>query len=143
MFSKILITAALAAFANAGGHEGHGPEDPKDYERWGEVMNKEGYTWEAYKTTTDDGWHLTLFRITGRQNEDSTMKKHETPVLVQHGFGMSAVSWAEWNYGETPWPLQLADRGYDVWMSSNRGTTYSNQNDMDGQWSDKDRWNFS
>ena len=90
MFSKILITAALAAFVNAGGHEGHGPEDPKDYERWGEVMNKEGYTWEAYKTTTDDGWHLTLFRITGRENEAPT-EKHETPVLVQHGLGMSAV----------------------------------------------------
>ena len=35
MFRKILITAALAAFANAGGHEGHGPEDPINYERWG------------------------------------------------------------------------------------------------------------
>jgi len=106
-------------------------------------MDREGYSWEAYKTRTDDGWHLTLFRITGRMNEGTDMLKHETPVLVQHGFGMSATSWAGWNMGETPWPLQLADRGYDVWMSSTRGTTYSNYNERDGEWSDEERWNFS
>lgn len=69
------------------------------------------------------------------------MEKHT--VLVQHGFTMSAASWVESNFGETPWPLQLADRGYDVWLSSTRGTTYSNTNEKDGQWSDEDRWDFS
>ena len=28
-------------------------------------------------------------------------------------------------------------------MSSNRGTTYSNVNDRDGAWTDKERWDFS
>jgi pimeloyl-ACP methyl ester carboxylesterase len=56
---------------------------------------------------------------------------------------MSATSWVEDWYDETPWFLKLVDRGYDVWMASNRGTTYSNVNDKDGQWSDEERWDFS
>jgi len=145
MFSKILAVTALAAIANADGHSGHEPEDPAQYPLWADIMDKEGYTWEAYKTRTDDGWHLTLFHITGRMDEDATMdmKKHETPVLLQHGFMESSLSWAGANMGETPWPLQLVDRGYDVWMSNTRGTTYSNEHELDGQWSDEERWNFA
>ena len=57
---------------------------------------------------------------------------------------MNAVSWAEWNEAGTIWPLQLVDRGYDVWMASNRGTApYSDNNKNDGQWTDEQRWNFS
>ena len=108
-------------------------------------MNKEGYTWEAYPLTTEDGWNLTLFRLTGR--EDGRVEhdgKHHAPVLITHGLSMDAVSWAEvvGEDGSASWPLQLVDRGYDVWMANNRGTTYSNVNDKDGQWSDKERWDF-
>ena len=52
--------------------------------------------------------------------------------------------WANWKLGDDPvWPLQLVDRGYDVWMGSNRGTTYCNVNDKDGQWTEQERWDFS
>ena len=54
---------------------------------------------------------------------------------------MSATSWVE-DYEDPIWPLSLVDNGYDVWMASNRGTTYSNVNDKDGQWSDEERWDF-
>ena len=70
------------------------------------------------------------------------MEKLATPVLITHGLTMSATSWVM-DYEEPIWPLLLVDRGYDVWMASNRGTTYSNVNDRDGQWSDKERWDFS
>ena len=57
---------------------------------------------------------------------------------------MDAVAWAEWNNEGTVWPLQLVDRGYDVWMASNRGTSpYSDKNKNDGKWTDEERWNFS
>ena len=57
---------------------------------------------------------------------------------------MDAVNWAESNGLGTIWPLQLVDRGYDVWMASNRGTSpYSDKNKYDDQWTEEQRWNFS
>lgn len=34
-------------------------------------------------------------------------------------------------------------QGYDVWIPSARGTTYSNVNRRDGEWGLKERWDFS
>ena len=83
-----------------------------------------------------------MFRITGRTHEDgSHTERHSTPVLVQHGWSMDALVWAEWNDeggegegGATVWPLKLVDRGYDVWMTNQRATRYSNVNRRDGSW---------
>ena len=105
-------------------------------------MDYEGYTWEPYETVTEDGWHLSLLRITGKVDGSVSTRKHHTPVLITHGLTMSATSWVM-DYEDPIWPLLLVDRGYDVWMASNRGTTYSNVNDRDGQWSDQERWDFS
>ena len=108
-------------------------------------MNKEGFTWKPYTVKTTDGWNLTLFRLTGRIKNVGQKQtvNHDIPVLIQHGSGMDAQTWAEWNIGETVWPLQLVDRGYDVWMTNGRGTAYGNHNDKDGSWSEAERWEFS
>ena len=34
-------------------------------------------------------------------------------------------------------------RGYDVWFGNNRGTPYSDTNRRDGEWSLKEKWDFS
>ena len=39
--------------------------------------------------------------------------------------------------------LPFLDQGYDVWFSNSRGAVYSNTNVRDGEWSLKERWDFS
>ena len=109
-------------------------------------MSKYGYEWEPHKVKTEDGWHLTIFRITGRNGERPSLSeenKGKLPVLMQHGFGQNAASWAGGGLGGPSMPLKLVDEGYDVWFGNNRGVTYSNKHDRDGEWPIAERWNFN
>ncbi|KAJ2943034.1 hypothetical protein O0L34_g15227 [Tuta absoluta] len=81
-----------------------------------ELIAKYGYKVETYTVETEDGYLLALYRIPG--NGD--------PVLLVHGFSLSAVDW--FTVGkESALPGLLADRGYDVWILSARGTTKESQ----------------
>ena len=95
---------------------------------------------------TEDGWHLTMFRITGRNGEKPAKdeaNKDKFPVLIQHGYTSSASNWVGAGVGGPSMPLRLVEEGYDVWMGNNRGVPYSNKHDRDGEWSLWERWNFS
>lgn len=97
-----------------------------------------GHTWELHEVQTEDGWTLAMFRILGNES------KVADPIIVQHSWGQDAHSWlAEGANTGAAWPLQLVERGYDVWMPNSRGTRYSNVNEKDGEWSDIERWDFS
>ena len=49
------------------------------------------------------------------------------PVVLMHGLGCDATSWVDpsWEQVELPIPLHLFNRGFDVYLASNRGTKYS------------------
>ena len=40
-------------------------------------------------------------------------------------------------------PGKIFERGYDVWVPSGRGALNSNVNIRDGEWSLKERWDYS
>ena len=54
--------------------------DPDKYQRWAEGMTKWGYTWEPYEVTTEDGFVVTLFRVTG--NSYGAFKPDKGAVLI-------------------------------------------------------------
>ena len=46
-------------------------------------MDRWGYTFKAYEVTTEDGWILTLFRITGYTDQpERTYAEGTKPIFV-------------------------------------------------------------
>ena len=100
------------------------PQGEGPYPAFEFVMSKHGYTWEPMEVTTEDGYILTLFHVTG--NADGEFTPTQPPVLIMHGGGDDGSSWIgnEYYVGK-PMHLQLADAGYDVFIGNQRGTRYS------------------
>ena len=98
-----------------------------------------GYHWRPYTAVTKDDWELTLFRITGRDEE--VIVSNKPSLLFVHGNKNDAASWVRDQKGK-PVFLELADAGYDVWMGNNRGTRYSNVYRRDSLVTEQQRWAF-
>ncbi|PNW80408.1 hypothetical protein CHLRE_07g316526v5 [Chlamydomonas reinhardtii] len=95
-------------------------------------------------TVRSDGYHLALFRLVLNQPGRSGASPSSTPawqqqpqrggrpprppVLLHHGFPLSANAWLALPR-EEGLPYLLADRGYDVWILSERGSTHSLSHD--------------
>ena len=56
-------------------------------------MAEDGYTYEEYTAESEDGWFLTLFRVTGDLGSDQAPDDDKLPVLIQHGAEGSAHDW--------------------------------------------------
>ena len=91
---------------------------------------------------TEDGWYLTVFRITHANGKDLTQST-KPPILIQHGIGQAAFDWLGFNPLGPTLPGQLAERGYDVWVTNSRGTLYSNTNKRAATETLKEHWDFS
>ena len=87
---------------------------------------------------TPDNYILTLWRV-ARLHEEPTFKQY--PIILQHGLLDSAFSWIL-NRNNESLAYVLASLGYDVWLTNNRGTKYSNEH-QDLTDSDDDYWKFS
>lgn len=57
----------------------------------GEFIISHGYKNETHIVKTDDGYHLTLHRITGKQN-DTQQNSTKPVVLMGHGLVSSSAS---------------------------------------------------
>ena len=101
-----------------------------EYELFAEDMAYWGYTWEPIKVKTDDGYILTTFRITGRIGHHVEPDPALNPIVAMHGLACDATSWV--GIGERdfePLVFRLFNRGFDVYLASNRGTKYCQEHE--------------
>ena len=81
------VISALACMALA-----QTEEEREKYAQWTEVCDRFGYEWEPHEVETEDGWFVTVFRITKAKGQDLT-KSEKPPILLQHGSAQSAFEW--------------------------------------------------
>ena len=93
------------------------------------LYEDENYQWELVDTTTDDGYSLSMVRITGDENGDAC-PGDKGPVLILHGLPRDATSML-FNKSLT-YPNRLCDEGYDVYLANFRGTPGSRTITADG-----------
>ena len=55
-------------------------EQKQKYPQFDEALAKWGYDWEPHKVKTDDGWILTIFRVTGR-NGETFLDESKAPIF--------------------------------------------------------------
>ena len=78
----LLFTAATAKAANS-----------DEYARFGDLMIKYGFNWEPVKVTTEDGFILTTFHLTG--NKEGPFKPTMPPVIIMHGAAGDGATWID------------------------------------------------
>ena len=104
------------------------------------------YAWEPVEVTTEDGYILTMFKISNRH-----LNYHDHPksVLYQHGYGQDATTGIgalnTFFPGEKASAFKFVDEGFNVYMGNFRGTKYSlaHTNPDPSYNTSFDYWNFT
>jgi lysosomal acid lipase/cholesteryl ester hydrolase len=112
-----------------------------------------GYTWEPQQVLTEDGWHLTMMKVTGKNTKNADDTWAWTPssgenggLLIQPPMGSTPDMWLSGYFFTNPLNnallLKFVDDGFDVYFSYSRGTPPSSVNDY--YTADQDEyWDFS
>ncbi|XP_043267207.1 lipase 3-like [Venturia canescens] len=104
-----------------------------------QLITKYGYTAELHHVRTEDGYLLSVHRITGGKRYPPGRGK--PVVFLQHGILSSSAVWILMGPSKSL-AYFLADEGYDVWMGNSRGNTYS-RGHLNLSSSDSKFWDFS
>lgn len=115
----VLLTILMLGFALA-----QDETEPTASMDFIQVCNYYGYPVESDIVTTEDGYLLKLFRITGGLHRPAGSNIGKPPVLFQHGILDSADGWVMRGQDLSP-AFFMANQGYDVFVANNRGTKYS------------------
>lgn len=104
-----------------------------------EIIKNNGYDVEVHHVITADGYILELHRIPRSKRGLEPIRNH--PVFIHHGILGTSADWVLAG-ANMSLPMQLADDGYDVWLSNCRGNTYSRKH-ISMTYKQKAFWNFS
>ncbi|KAL1451128.1 hypothetical protein WDU94_003418 [Cyamophila willieti] len=98
-----------------------------------DILKMWGKSGEEHTITTEDGYILSLFRIT-------PLKEKATPVLFLHGLLAAPETWLM--RGKDDLAIILNEKGYDVWLGCYRGSTYGRRH-VNLTTADEKFWDFS
>lgn len=103
------------------------------------IITEQGYLFEKHKIRTMDGYINTAWRIRAQTNLSSINR----PVIINHGLLDNCYSFLALNKTHAL-PYLLADEGYDVWLTNNRGSTFSIEHESLDSWDfNSPYWDFS
>lgn len=100
-------------------------------------MAKYGYPLEKYTIETEDGYILTTFRIPHGKNSTAV----GTPILFVPGTGGCSENFLILGENDAI-AYYLADRGFDIWLMNQRGTTHSRKHKFLDATKDPEYWEF-
>ncbi|XP_026469818.1 lipase 3-like [Ctenocephalides felis] len=96
------------------------------------LISENGFPVKKYEVTTEDGYILTLHRISNPAGH---------PVLLIPGLMSTAADFV--TIGQKSLGFFLFKMGFDVWLGNPRGTTFSRSHINLNPDTDKEFWNFS
>jgi len=112
---------------------------PEMYMNFEEMCDYYGFPFEEHEVVTQDGYHITLYRIPGDRDHSSD---DETgyPILLVPSMGHAAVMFAINGPEESP-AFYLANHGFDVWVSNERQSVPSRGHEVFDWRQDAEYWN--
>lgn len=109
----------------------------KSYKYYKRTIESYGYTLEELDVTTEDGYILSLWHLLPKEGKQGTKVVYLVP-------GIHCTGWAFFQLGENSLPFLLVEEGFDVWISNNRGTSFSlGHISKDSSKMNGDYWDFS
>ncbi|XP_072947929.1 lipase 3-like [Epargyreus clarus] len=113
---------------------------PKTSLNFMEATAQNQYTSEEHTVVTEDGYVLTIFRITKGKN--CHHPKKQRPVLLMHGLLQNSDSFLDAG-PSAGLAYLLSDACYDVWVGNERGNNYARRHITLNPDKDADFWQFS
>lgn len=88
------------------------------------MANENGFLANSHQVVTQDGYVLSLWRISGDKAYLDEPKGTRPPVLMVNALEVDMMEWVVAR-PEVAHAFVLARQGYDVWLLNNRGTRFS------------------
>lgn len=105
-----------------------------DTRKMKDIVMDQGYPYERYTVTTEDGYILTLERLPNRESKKV--------LYLQHGVMDNSFTWFAHVHGQGGLAFTAHDCGYDIWVGTLRGCEGSIQH-VNKNITPKEYWNFT